>query len=131
MLLKAAEDSVQVPEPMLRRIDRLTGCGLLFFFRSDISHTSTDYRTWIASCKEVQTIGSRPYVKRLINHDNDAQAITSQLSVITWAIQSFMVGALRSISSLAVANESYQVESLLAIEFALDVRPSSGFRSLY
>jgi len=83
MLKRATEGNAPLPQPMLQRIDRLS-------------------ETWIASGKDVQSIGSRRYLKRLINYDIDARAISGHLSVITWSVQTFMV------------------ESLLAIEFTLD-----------
>jgi hypothetical protein len=50
-------------------------------------------RTLVTSTNEVQAIRSHPYVRRLINRDRDVRAITEQLSVITGAIQSFLVAS--------------------------------------
>jgi hypothetical protein len=83
MLRRATEGNAPLPRPMLHRIDRLS-------------------ETWITSSKEVQSIGSQRYLKRLMNHDIDARAISGHLSAITWSVQTFMV------------------ESTLAIEFTLD-----------
>lgn len=55
-----------------------------------------------------------------MNHDIDARAIAGHLSAITWAIQTFMV-SLCIPFFLAAANMLCEVESMLAIEFALDV----------
>jgi len=71
------------------------------------------FKTWDKSAKEVQKIGSQNYAKRLINHDNDERAIAAQITTITWSIHTFTV------------------ESMLAIEFALDdthslVKQSAG-----
>jgi hypothetical protein len=50
-------------------------------------------RTWINSAKEVQEIGSQHYVKRFVNHDNNARAMSGHLLTITWAIHTFTVSS--------------------------------------
>jgi hypothetical protein len=60
-------------------------------------------------------------MKRLIHHDDDIQAISGHIHTITWAIQCFTVRFFRC-PCCGWINFDLQVESTLAIEFALDVR---------
>jgi len=52
---------------------------------------SNGVSTWTTSAKEVQELGSQNYVKRLLNHDNDARTIAGEIVTITWSIHTFMV----------------------------------------
>ncbi|KIM77313.1 hypothetical protein PILCRDRAFT_622798 [Piloderma croceum F 1598] len=61
-------------------------------------------QTWIASAERLQDIGSQSRLKRLAKFEIDAQVIADVIATVTWSIRSFTV------------------ETLLAIEFALDVR---------
>ncbi|KAF7975921.1 hypothetical protein HWV62_8186 [Athelia sp. TMB] len=83
MLKKATDDDKPVSKEMQERIDRLA-------------------QAWVKSGERVHEIGSKPYMKRLVTREIDAQAITGEVAKITSAIDSFMV------------------ETMLAIEFALD-----------
>jgi hypothetical protein len=80
-------------------------------------------RAWVTSATTVQDIGSQSYFKRFVKHDIHARAITGQIAAIEWSIHTFMVILLLDcVHVAAVIDILRQVESMLAIEFALDVR---------
>jgi hypothetical protein len=70
-------------------------------------------------------MGSRNYAKRLLNRDIDARAIAGEIQTITWSIHTFMVYHPSLVKSCCGSRTS-KVESMLAIEYALDVRYSSA-----
>jgi hypothetical protein len=82
---------------------------------------------WTKSAKEVQGMGSQSYVKRLLNRDIDAQAIAGEIQTITWSIHTFMVYHSSLFKSCCSSLHTSKVKSMLAIEYALDVRYSSTF----
>ncbi|KAF7982844.1 hypothetical protein HWV62_25810 [Athelia sp. TMB] len=59
-------------------------------------------KAWTDSAQKVKDLGAKPYMKRLMAHDGDARAVADQVAAVTWAIRSFTV------------------DSLIAIEYALD-----------
>ena len=82
-------------------------------------------RTWVTSAAHVQEIGSKNRIKRLVNFEIDAQAIADEITTIDWSIHSFSVGTSHLEGMIRVADQHVQVETMLAIEFSLDVRHSA------
>jgi len=63
-------------------------------------------------------------MKRLIHHGDDAKAISDHIQAITWSIQNLTVPftCLAVLSSFdRILHWFKQVESVLAVEFTLDV----------
>jgi hypothetical protein len=48
-------------------------------------------RSWKSTGETTDSILSHNYVKRLITRDNDAAAIASGMSAVSWSIESFLV----------------------------------------
>ncbi|KIM86499.1 hypothetical protein PILCRDRAFT_816442, partial [Piloderma croceum F 1598] len=59
--------------------------------------------SWNDDVKQLHKLASRNIMKRLIHHSDDAKAISDHIQAITWSIQNLTV------------------ESVLAVEFTLDV----------
>lgn len=68
-------------------------------------------------------MASRHIVKRLIRYSDDAQAINGHIQTISWSIESFTVNLPSHIrpASSVIYMVWHQVETMLAVEFALDV----------
>jgi hypothetical protein len=70
-------------------------------------------------------MASRNALKRAINYDDNVQRIKEQMRSITWSIESFTV-RIRSLAQHWIHIHLVQVETMLAIEFTLDVRYYAG-----
>ena len=93
-LEKATERGVPLSKAMLERIARLS--KYVVITAQALKYQSLilrNFRTWIEGAKEVQEIGSQNYMKRFVNHDNDARAIAGQIMTITWSIHTFTVSS--------------------------------------
>lgn len=68
-------------------------------------------------------MASRHVLKRFVRYADDAQTISGHIQTISWSIQSFTVSLLLVISSsrFGLILDLDQVETMLAIEFTLDV----------
>jgi hypothetical protein len=91
---KATERGVPLSKAMLERIARLS--KYVVITAQALKYQSLilrNFRTWIEGAKEVQEIGSQNYMKRFVNHDNDARAIAGQIMTITWSIHTFTVSS--------------------------------------
>ena len=82
------------------------------------------YRAWNDDIDQLHQLASRNIMKRLIHHSDDAKAISDHIQAITWSIQNLTVQSTR----LAVLSPfdwvlrwCKQVESVIAVEFTLDV----------
>jgi hypothetical protein len=82
------------------------------------------YRAWNDDIEQLHQLASRNVIKRLIHHSDDAKAISDRIQAITWSIQNLTVQSTR-LAVLSpfdwVLHWCKQVESVLAVEFTLDV----------
>ena len=82
------------------------------------------YRAWNEDIEQLHQLASRNIMKRLIHHGDDAKAISDHIQAITWSIQNLTVPftCLAVLSPFdRVLHWCKQVESVLAVEFTLDV----------
>ena len=89
MLQKATAKGMSPSQPMCDRVTSLSEYAIMITLCECLA--VKNIRAWVKSAKEVQGIASRNYVKRFVNHDNDARAIAGQISKINWSIDSFTV----------------------------------------
>jgi len=77
-------------------------------------------RTWTLTVEKVQTVASRNYFTRFVNHDSDAQAIAGHISTISWSIQSFTVEGLIAMELAFEAQGHFVREATDRIEGKVD-----------
>jgi hypothetical protein len=122
-ILQKCKSEGTIAPVILGRIDRLskyaaschTMCRLDLRFRS----------TWNIAADDVRKMNSRPSIKRVFNYSDDAQSISGHVRKLSWSIQNFTV-CLLCIFPPPLSLHLKQVETLLDMEFALDVSQSSG-----
>jgi hypothetical protein len=80
------------------------------------------YREWKNDIEVLHRLASRNFAKRLFRNHEDAKAISDRIQAITWRIQNLTVCLILFISpSIEFHIGVKQVESVLAVEFTLDV----------
>jgi hypothetical protein len=72
-------------------------------------------------------MASRHAISRLVHYDDDVQTISGHVQTISWSIQNFTV-SLFILFLVELLLNVVQVETTLAIEFALEVSFSSLWR---
>jgi hypothetical protein len=116
VLEKSKSDATSSPA-VIERVDRL--------FVYAISHHN-EFACSVGSpsslntrLEELHKIASRSLMKRLVHYKDDARSVSEHIQSITWSVQSFTVCQLAFVN-LSLADLS-QVETMVAIEFSLDV----------
>lgn len=100
--------------------DLLAYRGKRFLVSKYVSYVNELCRSLDVNIQELDKIVSRSYVKRLVHHSDDEAAINEHIQAITWSLQSLTVRTYLFIFEYFYLAQ-YKVESLLSIEFALDV----------
>jgi hypothetical protein len=122
LTLQRSQSQGKLSPSIINRIDRLSEWAV-FYAAIRYPPEFIMYRSWNDDIEQLHKLAYRNIVKRVIYHSDDAKAISDRIQAITWSIQNLTVQftCFALLSPVDWVLHRKQVESVLAVEFTLDV----------